>query len=69
LKYSIGVVAPMIDPTIALDLLGASTPSPVKPPQTLGDFLVRLLILAVIVGVLYLLGLAILQSFINGYSA
>jgi hypothetical protein len=67
LKYSIDVVTPMIDPTIALDLLGASTPSPVKPPQTLGDFLGRLLIVAVLVGVLYLIGMAMLQSFIDGF--
>ena len=28
----------MVDPTTALDLLGASTPSPLKPPKTVGEF-------------------------------
>ncbi|MGB1587833.1 MAG: hypothetical protein ACPHJD_03335 [Poseidonia sp.] len=57
----------MIDPTIALDILGASTPSPAKPSLTLGDFLVWLLIVAVIVGVLFLIGMGMLQSFIDGF--
>ena len=67
MKYSIDVVIPMIDPSIALDLLGASTPSPAKPSLTLGDFFVWLLIVAVIVGVLYLIGMGMLQSFIDGF--
>ena len=65
MKYNNDVDTPMID--IALNLVGASTPSPVKPPQTLGDLLVRLLIIAVIFGVLYLIGMAMLQSFIDGF--
>ena len=57
----------MVDPEIATDLLGASLPFPAKPPKTLGEFFGRLLIIVVLLGVLYLLGMAMLQSFIDGF--
>jgi len=57
----------MVDPTTAIDLLGASTPSPLKPPKTVGEFFGRLLIVIVICVVLYFVGRAMLQSFIDGF--
>ena len=57
----------MVDPEIATDLLGASLPFPAKPPKTLGEFFGRLLIVVVLLGALYLLGMAMLQSFIDGF--
>ena len=57
----------MVDPEIATDLLGASLPFPAKPPKTLGEFFGRLLIIVVLLGALYLLGIAMLQSFIDGF--
>ena len=42
-------------------------PFPAKPPKTLGEFFGRLLIIVVLLGALYLLGMAMLQSFIDGF--
>ena len=38
-----------------------------KPPKSLGEFFVRLLIAIVILGVLYFIGMAMLNSFVEGF--
>ena len=56
----------MDDSKSDLGVLGFFLVGP-KPPKSLGEFFVRLLIVLIVVGILYLIGRAMLQSFIDGF--
>ena len=56
----------MDDSKPGLGVLGFFLLGP-KPPKSLGEFFVRLLIVLIVVGILYLIGMGMLQSFIEGF--
>ena len=58
----------MADSKTDLGILGFFLYGP-KPPKSIGELFWRLSIIIVILGLLYFIGMAMLQSFIDGFQA